>query len=1745
MSHIRKVTASLDLHTSQENFLFDQLIDKDNPKYNIGGYVCFTGKIEVPLLMQAISYFEQHHESCAMRIDPLNKQQIFYQAEPSPKFKEIDLTASTEAEKKAIQWMQERMDEACDIEELFTMEHVFFHINEQCGFWFFKLHHLATDAYGISVMLARVQAIYNALLADIALPEYKEEGFISAEIQSRIRYLDSDSYLQDKEFWQEKLSAKSLVSLTPKYADNTTCRELEIEIPAELRLNIENFCQKNNFNLLQLSIAALTIYFTQFGQSTSLAFGVPIHNRVTRKQQNLFASLVNTITCHSAFKADQSIEDFIKEIKLELTGGMLHRNYPTSHLYRLLNSEQTSTARLFDILVNYQKVSVDLGFTGSRAEVSQLTSSQETIPLYVNWCDYGDDHPLKVRLKYRQDYFSKTDISRLAQCMLSALASFCHFPEQQLNNISLINEADSQKQLRQCAMQRAQEKPTDSLVELFEKACKSNSAKLALTGSAGEMSYQELNGQVNALAMQLQQEGLAAGQRIALCLPRSQHLVIAMLAALKIGAIYVLVAPTLPSSTRTAVLEQTMPNMAISLDIRPSWLQGDVTWVNMAYRVTYDGKIFVQSPDANALKPICIAYAATRTSMPKCVELNQTALIRLLCNIDYTELNSNTVMAFCSNAEFDVSVFEVLGSLLHGGTLVIIDEGIEWAPETLSTAIAQYNINTLFMASTLFQYHLENSSNTLAVKYLLCAGQSTSFNSAQKILTQFNKLDSLTFLYGPMENTLFSLWQRISTNTLIDSSFVYGQSLEGTEVYVLDQMHRLLPEGAIGNLYIGGTGLVNGYLSSFKETAFIDHPYSVQDGAQLYRSGEQVRWISENQLEFIDDMALNGQENASTLQSNSDKINFWQDYLSGAPQLHDLPLDYSRPAVQEGRTESYNKQLSGALLHKFTRAAIAHQVPLSLLMQTCFIVLMARLSGQEELVVGLRCGTNDIPVNKRKVLPLRISLDPEESFSSLLSLVKGNQAACLNHSALDHNQLEQLLKLTVNPSYSTQFQILFEMVAGNEKQRLDLTVEPYQYDLHLRILELENSLQVSFLFDAAIFKLETIQRFGDYFESLLLSITNHHEQNIFTLPLVDENEKNRQISLLSGDIVNINTEMCIHELFERQVQLNPEQIAVVFEQESLTYLELNCRANRLAAYLNIQGVKPDSMVGICMLRSIEMVVAIIAILKSGGAYVPLDPDFPPERLTYILDDTDVKILLVQKQLKGLLPPLSCPVICLDEVSVTMDLMAYSDQDQNKSKQGLTSSNLAYVIYTSGSTGQPKGVMVEHNAIHNRIDWMQRSYQLTSTDRVLQKTPYSFDVSVWEFLWTLSYGAILVVALPGGHKEPEYLSQLIHQEKITILHFVPSMLNAYLNSSTTAFSTSVRQVFCSGEALNIDEVRTLKDQAPHVKLHNLYGPTEAAIDVTYFPCAQTGDRHSVPIGKSIQNIQHVILDGTLNFCPIGVPGELHIAGVGLARGYVNKDSMTRDKFIDNPFKNILSERLYKTGDLVRCLSDGNIEFMARVDDQVKIRGFRIELGEIEHQLQNCAGISSCLLQARADNLGQKELVAYVLPDSVRTVHSELIEQWQQSLRLALPEYMIPSAFVFLKQWPLTSSGKINKKALPAPDRTTTSGEYIAAASDSEIKLVEIWAKLLKADIESISATANFFDLGGHSLLVMKLINEVASAFKLESEFFSVKDIFSSPILKDIAFKIDVVLLTDKNENTKQALEGLELVEEGEI
>ena len=711
---------------------------------------------------------------------------------------------------------------------------------------------------------------------------------------------------------------------------------------------------------------------------------------------------------------------------------------------------------------------------------------------------------------------------------------------------------------------------------------------------------------------------------------------------------------------------------------------------------------------------------------------------------------------------------------------------------------------------------------------------------------------------------------------------------------------------------------------------------------------------------------------------------------------------------------------------------------------------------------------------------------------------------------------------SINQSYPPICQVAFGYrKAGELFKTKDNKLEYYQlpqqkvdFDLSLEVMELEESLLACFKYNSDILEAANIVKITEHFHNLLTAIVENPQISVGELPMLSKEERQQILVEWNNTTTNYDLSHCLHKLFEAQVKKTPDAIAVVFEEQKLTYSELNAKANKLARYLQKLGVKPETLVGICVERSLEMVVGLLGILKARAAYVPLDPGYPPERINYMLADSQASVLLTQEKLVNQFPELKAQqIIYLDR-----DWRKIEQENYNNIDGQLTPENLAYIIYTSGSTGKPKGVQICHRSLTNFLKSMSQTPGITDSDTLVAVTTICFDIAGLELYLPLIVGAKVVIVSRQVSSDGWQLLSTLENSGATLMQATPATWQMLLTVGWEGMSERKFKILCGGEALPDKLANQLLDRG--AELWNMYGPTETTIWSSVYPVTRPPIGKNISasvvvnpikdkpksIGKPIANTQIYILDPHLQPVPVGVAGEIYIGGVGVAKGYLHRPELTAQRFIPNPF-DYKDSKLYKTGDLARYLPDGNIEYLGRADHQVKIRGFRIETGEIETILNQHPQVKETVVVAREDRTGNRLLVAYIV-----SVSQPSIKELRQFLNSELPDYMLPSAFVFLPQLPLTPNGKVNRKALPAPDFSDFSqrDDFIEPRDRIEQELAEIWSEVL--NIDRVGAKNNFFELGGHSLLAIKLMAKIQRNFGKQ---LPLSTLFSSPTVEELA------------------------------
>jgi amino acid adenylation domain-containing protein len=870
---------------------------------------------------------------------------------------------------------------------------------------------------------------------------------------------------------------------------------------------------------------------------------------------------------------------------------------------------------------------------------------------------------------------------------------------------------------------------------------------------------------------------------------------------------------------------------------------------------------------------------------------------------------------------------------------------------------------------------------------------------------------------------------------------------------------------------------------------------------------------------------------------------FWRDQLRDAPALLELPTDRPRPATPSFEGAMRSRMLPPALLEGLREVSRAHGSTLFVTLLAAFDVLLARLSGQRDVVVGsptagrAQEGTEGIIGYFANTLVLRTKLDDDPTFADLLARVRETTLSAFEHQDVPYEKLVLELQRDRALGRSGLFQAMFTLQDA-ELRTLSLpglTFEPFgmargatKFDLSLFMHERADGLRAAFEYRTDLFDAETIERMLARLETLLGGIVANPHARVSTLPVLPARERVLLQEWGLGAPRPIDAET-LHGMIAQQVARTPDAVAVEIERadgtiERTTFRELDARAEQLARFLTGAGVGPNVGVGICVDRSTELVVAMLGVLKAGAYYLPLDPDYPADRLAFMLQDARVPVLLTTHALVDALPRTSesggARLVLLDrdwsEIAGAARNLASLASPQPDGD------GLAYVIYTSGSTGRPKGVMIPHRAVVNYLGWMRGAFPLDGRDAVLQKAPASFDACIWEFFLPLVSGARLVLARPGGHQDPAYLLAALARHDVTQLQLVPSQLQMMLETPGAAAPEGlprVRRLFLGGEALPSELLTRLAAVCPALEVTNLYGPTEATVYATHWSVAASAwTGGTVPIGAPIANASvHVVAQsegGAMELVPIGVAGELCIGGVGLAHGYLNRPELTDEKFVRDPFATRAGARLYRTGDRARWRADGTLEYLGRIDNQVKLRGFRIELGEIETALVQQPGIQSAVALVREDAPGDQRLVAYCIPmpGADRGGHTPVA--LRRALKATLPEFMVPTAFVWLAEWPMNANGKLDRKALPAPATgDAPAAERVAPRTPTEAAVAELWSEVLQREV---GVDDDFFELGGHSLLALRVLARVGERFGVR---VPLRVIFEASTVAAFAARVD--------------------------
>jgi tyrocidine synthetase III len=915
-------------------------------------------------------------------------------------------------------------------------------------------------------------------------------------------------------------------------------------------------------------------------------------------------------------------------------------------------------------------------------------------------------------------------------------------------------------------------------------------------------------------------------------------------------------------------------------------------------------------------------------------------------------------------------------------------------------------------------------------------------------------------------------------------------------------------------------------LSDNEHLLMIDTHHIIKDGVSsgvlnrdlvaLYNNEE----LPELKLQYKD--FAEWQQEPAQQQKIAKQRNFWINEYAEEPTRLELTTDFARPMILSQEGGSVGFELSEAETRELKAIASKEGATLFMVMFAVYNVMLSRLSNQEDVVVGIpTAGRQHADLDNVigmfvNTLPMRSYPRKKLSFREFVAAVKTRTIAGFDNQAYPYETLIDELKIARDTSRNPLFDTIF-VYQNFEDVTLHmpgLTLTPYdsgyevaKFDITLSVAEQSGQLLLSFGYSKALFRKETIERFAGYFRKIIDAVTKNANIKLVDIELLSQAEQDTILHAFNDTAVEYPQHKTVMDVFDEQVAKNPDNIAVITGKHVFTYKQLKESSDRMASYfVHVKGVKPGALIGLLMEREEQLLPVIFGVLKAGAAYVPIDPAYPADRILAIVEDSELSMLVSRKKYLDAVAGLTCTITDLSSEMSSIDV-----QQPLSSPVQAAPDSLAYVIYTSGSTGKPKGVMIAHRSLTNIIFCLQRMYPLHASDRYLFKTTYTFDVSVAEIFGWFPGGGSISLLEPGAAGDPLKILDTIAKDNITHINFVPSMFAVFVEAMESEGAekvASLKYIFLAGEALPAELVKRFHALNTTIRLENIYGPTEATIYACGYSIDNVDDNASIPIGRPIDNTRLYVVDSNYNLQPVGVPGELCIAGDGLAKGYLNNEALTNEKFIYHPG---INERIYRTGDLAKWLPDGNIDYLGRIDAQVKIRGFRIELSEIEGQLNMYPGVSQAVVIAK-ERPGDKFLVAYyVSPNAIES------RELKTFLSGKLPEYMLPAYYVHLQQMPLTPSGKINRKLLPQPE-IGEGRTYIAPVGMVEEKLVDIWSEVLETGKHLVGVDANFFEMGGHSLKATKLLFRIQKHFNAD---VSLLDVFRFPTIREFAQRLNEV------------------------
>ncbi len=1554
------------------------------------------------------------------------------------------------------------------------------------------MHHIVSDGWSMGVLYRELSALYETFRQgkDPSLPELPIQYADFAVWQRE--WLRGEVLERQLSYWKRQLGGVQLLEL-PTDRPRSAVQSLRgttqsFMLPKDLSEALNALSRKEGVTLFMTLLAAFQILLHRYTGQEDIAVGSPIANRTRSEIEGLIGFFVNTLVLRTDLSGSPSFRELLSRVRRAALDAYEHQDLPFEKLVEELNPERDlSHSPLFRVMLALQNAPMSpLNLSGLTVNPIEFDSGNTRFDLAVNIWDRAEG--LASSFVYNADLFDGATIARMQRHFQTLLEGIVADPKRRLSELPLMPEAEQHQLLVEWNDTKTEYPKDRCLHDLFEAQAERTPDAVAVVFEDRQLTYRELNRRANQLAHHLRSLGAGPETPVGICMTCSQEMIVGLLGILKAGGAYVALDPDYPKARLAFIMEDAPLSMLLTEQRLVERIPQsgarliclDRDW-GVVSKQSEENPVTGVRPDNLAY----VAYTSGSTGQPKGAMIEHGSVVNYLCWVNESLLGDRVEnVPVVTKPAFDASLKQLFAPLLGGRKVWVLSENMALQPAVLLQALGGQSKVGLNCVPSLWSAALDavecgqTAIPVESIASLLIGGEQLT---KELIRRSFAALPHVRIwnIYGPTEATANASCAEI----LSDQEPTIGRPIANVRIYILDARLKPVPIGVPGELHIGGAGLARGYLNASDLTAekFISDPLSAEPGARLYKTGDLARYRPDGNIEFLG--RIDDQVKIRGFRIEPGEI---ESVLSQHPSVRDAVVLAWEQTPGDKRLVAYlvaaqTEAPAASALRDFLKARLPdYMIPSS------FVFLQA---------LPL---TPNGKVNRRALPPPDLGRpELQNPFVAPRSPIEESLAKIW----------AQVLGLDRVGAHDNFFDLGGHSLLAT--QVISRVRETYQVELPVRsFFETPTVAQIAGLIQQAK---------ADGAPSPLPKISRAPRQKVVEGSEGWERAGGRDKTIgkdAEPDAIpdewndterDYPQDQCLHELFEAQVERTPDATALVFENKQLTYRDLNRRANQVAHHLRKLGVKPDGLVGLYMERSLEMVVGLLGILKAGGAYVPLDSAYPKKRLAFMLAETAPVLLLTKRPLPDDFPEFDGRAVCLDRDRELLE----KEKEQNPAAAAAPD-NLAYVMYTSGSTGKPKGVLIRHRGIVNYFSYLRDTYNLGSADTVLQLAPLSFDASVRDLLGPLTAGARGILVNDFDAREPSSLLSEIKKHSVTcLLSIVPTMLNALLEAARTcARVDSMRLILVSGEALHMSSCRKANEVfGPDVWIVNQYGPTETTLTCSYHRVVEADSHRGIaPVGRPIPNARMYILDSDLHRVPIGEPGELHIGGIGLARGYLNSPELTAEKFIPDPFSDEPDARLYKSGDLARYLPDGDIEFLGRLDDQVKIRGFRVELGEIEAVLAQHPGVREA---AAREDAPSKRLVAYIVS---RTAQVPVASDLREFLRQRLPDYMVPSSFIFLEALPLTPNGKVDRRALPAPDqrRPELPSPFVAPRNSIETTLANIWAQLL--GLERVGAHDNFFDLGGHSLLATQVISRMRELYRIE---ISLRNFFETPTVAGLA------------------------------